>query len=137
MKKLSPNASTYTAVALIAVGLIMIFLGWNGAASEDAAIDLRAQFPYLLSGGLFGIALVGAGLVLVRTFEGRRDTKEVVATLERLAVAVERLEATQAAQQLALANQREVGVVAGAAPVAAAPAGMAPPVAPPVFEQGR
>jgi hypothetical protein len=130
MKKLSPNATTYTAVALIALGLIMIFLGWNGAAGAEAAVDLRAQFPYLISGGLFGVALVGAGLVLVRTFEGRRDAKEIVGQLERLTLAVERLEAAQAAQHLLAANQRELGP-------APAAQDMAPPTAPPPFEAAR
>lgn len=92
-----PNATTWTAVALIALGLIMIFLGWNGAAGEVAAQDLRAQFPYLLSGGLFGLSLVGAGLVLVRVYEGRRDTREVVRHLQELTQAVERLAATMPA----------------------------------------
>ncbi len=103
-----PNASTWTAVALIALGLLMIFLAWNGAAGADAAVDLRAQFPYLLSGGLFGLSLVASGLVLVRVYEGRRDSKEVVRHLQQLTAAVERL---------------------GAMPPGAIPP--APPVAPP------
>jgi hypothetical protein len=99
MKKLPPNATTYTAAFLIAVGLFMIYLAWNGAAGPDAAFDLRAQFPYLLSGGLFGVSLVGAGLVLVRVFEGHRDTGDIVRSIERLTVVVERLE-----QRMALAE---------------------------------
>lgn len=86
-----PNATTWTAVSLIALGMIMIFLAWNGAAGEDAAVDLRAQFPYLLSGGLFGLALIAAGLVLVRVYEARRDTREIVRHLQQLTEAVERL----------------------------------------------
>jgi hypothetical protein len=137
MKKLSPNAATYTAVALIAIGLLMVFLGWNGAAGVEAARDLRAQFPYLLSGGLFGVALVGAGLVLVRTFEGRRDAKEIVAQLERLALAVERMEVAQQQRLLAEANARETALEP---PVAAVPGAYAPPAAPPAappFESAR
>lgn len=96
MKKLPPNATTWTAVALIALGLVMIFLAWNGAAGAEAATDLRRQFPYLLSGGIFGLALMGSGLVLVRTFESRRDSREIVQQLVRLTAAVERLEQAQA-----------------------------------------
>ena len=107
MKKLSPNATTYTAIGLIVFGLIFIFMSWNAAASPENGVDLRAQFPYLLSGGLGGLALVGAGLTLVRTFESRRDSKELLAQLERLTVAVERLEASQTARDLAQANARE------------------------------
>ncbi len=98
MRKPPPGATTWTAVSLIALGLIMIFLGWNGAAGEQAA-DLRSQFPYLISGGVFGLALIGAGLVLVRTFEARRDTQSLAAHLERLTAAVERLEAAHPAAQ--------------------------------------
>lgn len=90
-RKLPPNAPTWTAVGLVALGLIMIFLGWNGAAGPDAAVDLRAQFPYLISGGLFGLALIAAGLVLVRVQEGRKDTREVLQQLQLLTQAVERL----------------------------------------------
>lgn len=99
MKKLPPNATTYTAVALVTFGLILIFLAWNAAASPDNGVDLRAQFPYLLSGGLGGLALIGAGLTLIRVFEARRDNKEVLDRLDRLTAVVERLEALRSAQQ--------------------------------------
>jgi hypothetical protein len=118
MKKLPPNATTYTAITLILVGLVMIFLGWNGAAGAEAAVDLRRQFPYLISGGLFGLALVGAGLMLVRVFEGRRDTVAVIRHLERLTLAVERLEQAQTAPLLAAANEREHAQVLAVPPVA-------------------
>ncbi len=99
-RKLPANASTYTAVVLILGGLLMIYLGWNGAAGVEAGVDLRAQFPYLISGGVFGLALVGAGLMLVRVFEGRRDTQQVVAHLRLLTQAVERLEQAQTVPNL-------------------------------------
>jgi hypothetical protein len=130
LKKLSPNASTYTAVGLVALGLIMIYLGWNGAAGEDAGIDLRAQFPYLLSGGIFGLALIGAGLALVLVFEHRRDARELGRQVERLTAAVERLE--QAALARSLAEVETAPVPAPAPMLASAP----PPAAPP-FEPAR
>lgn len=88
MKKLSPNAPTWTAVTIAALGFVMIFMAWNGAAGIALA---QAQIPYLISGGLGGVALVGAGMVLIRTYEGRRDIQQVVQRLDRLADAVERL----------------------------------------------
>ena len=91
----NPNANRWTSVALIAVGLLMIFLGWNGAAGADAAVDLRAQFPYLISGGVFGLALVGAGLALVRTNESRKDSQAILRQLEALTAAVEALAAAR------------------------------------------
>ena len=44
-------------------GLAVIWAGWNGAASYN---DLRKQFPYLISGGVTGLALViiGVGLMV-------------------------------------------------------------------------
>ena len=53
-------------------GFVLIFIGWNGAASVDR---LPSQFPYLISGGLAGLALVviGAALIIVETSRGERD----------------------------------------------------------------
>ncbi|MGI9015884.1 MAG: hypothetical protein ACR2HR_02065 [Euzebya sp.] len=133
MKKLPPNASRYTAVFTIFLGLFIIYLGWNGAAGPDAAIDLRAQFPYLISGGMFGLALVGAGMTLVLIFEGRRDTQQLAAQLERLAVAVERLESARAVHDLAQANSREEAITV---PPAVQPAVQSAALVPP-FEPGR
>ena len=42
-------------VGLCVAGLLLVFLGWNGAASRDR---VPAQFPYLLSGGIAGLCLV-------------------------------------------------------------------------------
>lgn len=152
MKNPPPNAITWTAVGLIALGLILIYLGWNGAAGEEAAPDLRAQFPYLLSGGIFGLALIGSGLSLVLVRESRRASTEVVAKLEGLTQAVERLAAAQvspvtpdaepahrtARAQADAAGGRPRAGRAGVRPLPPAPI----PVAaasrvPPPFERGR
>lgn len=42
----------------IASGIVTIFLGWYGAAHTR---DLTEQIPYLISGGIFGLALVVLG----------------------------------------------------------------------------
>ena len=54
-------------VLLTLLGLLIIFFGWNGAASTDY---VPAQFPYLISGGVVGIAVVvvGAAMILVQNF---------------------------------------------------------------------
>lgn len=59
----------WLALGFISVGLIMIGVAWNGAASVDAP---ESQIPYLLSGGLGGIALVGIGCALLLFIAGRR-----------------------------------------------------------------
>lgn len=45
------------------LGLAFVLVGWNGAAGANR---LEAQFPYFLSGGVFGLCLVviGTGLVV-------------------------------------------------------------------------
>ena len=47
---------------LAAVGIIALVLGWGGVS--DAPV-LSAQLPYIVSGGLFGVGLLGVGLLLV------------------------------------------------------------------------
>ena len=73
-------------VAVCVVGFVLIFLGWNGAASFD---DLRKQFPYLISGGLAGLALVvvGAALLLVETMRAERS--ELQASIDDLRRSIE------------------------------------------------
>src|SRR5919198_4221588 len=47
-------------------GLILVWAGWNGAASYDR---IQTQFPYLISGGIAGLSLVviGVGLFIVQS----------------------------------------------------------------------
>lgn len=73
-------------VAVCVIGFFLIFLGWNGAASFN---DLRQQFPYLISGGLAGLALVvvGAALLLVEAL--RTERAELQSSIEDLRRAIE------------------------------------------------
>lgn len=45
----------------ISAGIVAIFLGWFGAAHTR---DVTDQIPYLISGGVFGLALVVLGSAL-------------------------------------------------------------------------
>ena len=63
------------------VGLFLIFLGWNGAASYDR---VQAQIPYLISGGIAGLALVVIGAAMLITYGARADRAALQATLEEL-----------------------------------------------------
>jgi hypothetical protein len=69
-------------------GVALIFLGWNGAASYDR---VESQMPYLISGGLAGVALViiGAGLLVVQA--QRANRAETAAELADLREVIERL----------------------------------------------
>ena len=75
----------YTAVALVGLGFVVIFFGWNGAASKDFT---QGQIPYLISGGLTGLALVLCGLCVVIVQAVRREAMLLAAKLERLAQAM-------------------------------------------------
>jgi hypothetical protein len=70
------------------LGGLLLFLGWNGAASHN---DIRKQFPYLISGGLAGLALiiVGAALLVVEVVRAERTA--VQASVQELRDAIERL----------------------------------------------
>jgi len=93
-------------------GFVLIFLGWNGAASNDA---VSAQIPYVISGGLAGLGLVvvGAGLMVAQSL--RADRVELRAALDDLRDAVAGGGAAGAAGRSAVSS--------GAAPVAAGSVG--------------
>ena len=98
-------------IGYIVAGLALIFLGWNGAASYDRA---ESQIPYLISGGLAGLALVivGAGLLVVQALRaGRNETAAEIADLRE---AVERLASGGGAPAPRVAGgSTDVAVVAG------------------------
>jgi len=78
-------------VAVLLVGFVVIFLGWNGAASFN---DLRQQFPYVISGGIAGLALVvvGAALLLVESL--RTERAELQSSVDELRRAIESMGTT-------------------------------------------
>ena len=88
------RSALYTAVALIGGGFLLIGLAWNGAAEKDF---IQGQFPYLISGGLTGLALVLAGLALVVVHSSRRDSAALADKLDQLIDAVNDLAVRQAA----------------------------------------
>jgi hypothetical protein len=75
-----------TALLVVAVGLLIIGLGYNGisGASINGFIDLRAQLPYLVSGGILGLALVIVGAALMITQSAREDRIRLEAKLDQL-----------------------------------------------------
>jgi uncharacterized membrane protein len=81
-------------VAVTIVGFIVIFLGWNGAASFN---DLRQQFPYLISGGIAGLALVAIGAALLVIEAARAERAELQSSIEALRVTIETMGAASGA----------------------------------------
>ena len=69
-------------------GFAVMWAGWNGAASYN---DIRKQFPYLISGGLIGLALVviGVGLMIIQS--QRADRVQLEANLTELRSILERM----------------------------------------------
>ena len=80
MRDLSKN-TMQLAVGLAAIGFLLIVLAWNGAASLDF---VQGQIPFLISGGLAGMGLIGVGLTLALVMEIRRSNAAVVAKLDQV-----------------------------------------------------
>jgi hypothetical protein len=68
-------------VAYWVAGLVLVFLGWNGAASWNS---VPAQVPYLISGGLAGLCLVVIGAAVVIVQNARADRAALQTTLLEL-----------------------------------------------------
>ena len=66
-----PKLGGLLGIGYCVVGFFLIFLGWNGAASND---DEPAQIPYVISGGIAGLALVvlGAALIVAHSLRTHR-----------------------------------------------------------------
>lgn len=83
-------------LGVMAAGLLVIGFGWYGISGDGALIDgstdVRAQLPYLLSGGFLGLSLVvvGAALFLAQTtrVEQARAAALVEARFEALQVSL-------------------------------------------------
>jgi hypothetical protein len=81
MRKWASGSPVTAGVALVVAGFVALFLAWNGAAGKDY---VEGQLPYLISGGLVGIGLIGAGLTVVNVQARRADQAELLAKLETL-----------------------------------------------------
>jgi hypothetical protein len=75
-------------IAYCAVGLLLVFLGWNGAATYDR---VPAQIPYVISGGLAGLCLVVIGAAVLSVQNAKADRAALQASLGEVREALERL----------------------------------------------
>lgn len=69
LRPLSPTP-TYLGIGVAALGFVLIAVAWGQVAGET---NVALQMPYLISGGLFGLALVLVGLTVVNVAAKRRD----------------------------------------------------------------
>ncbi len=90
-------------MAMIAFGFVCILLGWYGAAHSAYQYQ---EIPYLISGGLLGVALVIAGGVLLRTAwsmrlleEERRNALAIVRSVDRLERVLKEMEHTRRSEE--------------------------------------
>jgi hypothetical protein len=79
-------------LAVIAIGLLAIGLGWNGMAGGGGEVNgvpnLNAQLPWLISGGILGLALVVFGAAMIVVHNARSDRARLEAKLDELVQAV-------------------------------------------------
>lgn len=59
---------------LAALGVVVIIIGWYGVSGQAL---VAKQLPYLISGGLGGVALVGIGAAMISAERRRQDTGRI------------------------------------------------------------
>ena len=90
---------------VVALGLLAIGLGWNGMAGGGGQVSgvtlLQAQLPWLVSGGILGLALVVLGGAMMVVHNARNDRARLEAKLDELVTIVARsaMSGTQAYPQ--------------------------------------
>jgi hypothetical protein len=81
------------AVGLIVLGGVALLVGWIGVSGT--ALSYK-QLPYIISGGLFGVALIGIGLTLYLSADLRDEWRKLDALEDALHAATERMGAAEA-----------------------------------------
>ena len=69
LRPLSP-VPTYVGMGVAALGFVLIAIAWGAVAGQT---NVALQLPYLVSGGITGLALVMVGLTVVSVAARRRD----------------------------------------------------------------
>jgi len=66
---------------LIAVGFVTLLVGWLGISGTTI---LAAQMPYIVSGGMLGLALIGVGAMLWLSADLKDEWRKLDAIHEEL-----------------------------------------------------
>ena len=104
---------------VIAVGLVVIGVGWNGAAGSGGEVNhvpvIEAQLPWLLSGGFLGLGIVVLGAAMVIANAYRESEARLAARFEQLIGALEKEPAVATRSPVEPAPAERDLVVAGSA----------------------
>lgn len=81
-------------LVIIALGLIVIGIGWNGAAGAGGEVNhvpvVQAQLPWLLSGGFLGLGVVILGAAMMIANAYRETEARNAARMDAILEALER-----------------------------------------------
>ncbi|MHB8437889.1 MAG: hypothetical protein ACYDD4_01835 [Acidimicrobiales bacterium] len=82
-------------LGVVLLGLIVIGVGWDGAAGSGGEVNhvplVQAQLPWLLSGGFLGLGIVVLGAALVIANAQREGQARLKSSLDQLSEAIERM----------------------------------------------
>ena len=108
-------------LVVIALGLVVIGIGWNGAAGAGGEVNhvpvVQAQLPWLLSGGFLGLGIVILGAAMMIANAYRETEARNAARMDALLEALERAGGSNEAVAAVAPLSGEVAelVVAGSA----------------------
>jgi hypothetical protein len=81
-------------LVVVALGLIVIGIGWNGASGAGGEVNhvplVQAQLPWLLSGGFLGLGIVILGAAMMIANAYRETEARNAARMDAILEALER-----------------------------------------------
>jgi hypothetical protein len=92
------------AVTFVVAGAIALLVGWLGISGT--ALSYK-QVPYIVSGGLLGVVLVGIGLTLYLSADLRDEWRKLDSIEDTLREALDRLDATEVPAPAPLVTARK------------------------------
>lgn len=78
---MNANSGTWFGLLVVAVGFVLIFFSWSKVAG---LVNVAQQVPYVVSGGLTGLALVIVGVTIVDVSVRRQDAYERLQQLRQI-----------------------------------------------------
>src|SRR5688572_19583768 len=87
----TPSTLTWIGLGIAGLGFAVIAFAWGKVA---ALLDVSLQLPYVVSGGLTGLALVMVGMTAVNVAARRQDAAERAREVEALQAVLRELRDT-------------------------------------------